>query len=315
MASGQTIYRTVLDNKNEYVKYIVWTEADKKVKSELTQAISTVLNAISAQNTEHLNDKLEKLTLLLAGRPVVLREAQVCASYHPHGLRYCKALLAKKIVRQGEDVVSSKAESAFPVAAVALALWEHFPDFGDLLLAYFYEFTPLLAPFLPARTEGQSDQEYRTLIGYKYEKDTPEKQDQFLKRMSGLARLFSAIAASHRSQGGSQTHPLGPKKVWSYLAMLVNLEPVADLTATLLFVVLENTGNMMLNQYRAQFYKLLVFLKESFLPRLEAVKTDGGPTSRLEIFLNKAIAEKRIEAPKGNLSAGFLKQITLPAPS
>ena len=138
--------------------------------SELTLGISTALNAISAQTREHLNDKLAKLTLLLAGKPVTMKDIQICAGQHKFGVKYCTALLAKKIVRQGEDVVSSKSEAAFPIAAVALALWDKFPDFGQLLQAYFFEFCPMLAPFYPQRLAGQTDKEYYTSLGYKYEK-------------------------------------------------------------------------------------------------------------------------------------------------
>ena len=141
----------------------------------MTLGISTALNAISAQTRDHLNDKLAKLTMLLAGKPVTMKDIQICAGQHKSGVKYCTALLAKKIVRQGEDVVSSKAEAAFPIAAVALALWDKFPDFGRLLLAYFFEFCPMLAPFYPPRAEGQSEKDYLTSIGYKFEKVSSQR--------------------------------------------------------------------------------------------------------------------------------------------
>ena len=310
-SSPSLSYQEILAFKANYVKDVSFADTEKKVKSELTLAISTSLNAISAQTTEHLNDKLAKLTHLLAGRLVAFKDAQICAANHPAGIKFCMGMLAKKIVRQGEDVMSSKAEAAFSFASVALALWDTFPDFGKLLLAYFYEFCPQLAPYAPSRIEGQTDKEFYTSLGYKYDKDTIEKQDKYLKRMTGLSRLFAAIAASHKPTGSNPDHPMGPKTVWRFITGLMNIKPLPDVTATVLLVLLETTGNMMITQFKGQFYKLLVFIKQSFLPELEAVKTDGGPTARLDTFLQKVLAQKKIDAPKGILAPGFVKKVVL----
>lgn len=61
---------------------------------------------------------------------------------------------------QGEQIVSSKPESAFPVAAVALALWAEFPQFGELLLAHFYSKCPFLVPYYAPRSSDTSDRDY-----------------------------------------------------------------------------------------------------------------------------------------------------------
>jgi hypothetical protein len=50
----------------------------------------------------------------------------------------------------------------------------------------------------------------------------------------------------------------------------------------------------------------LQVLHRGFLPKLEAVKTDGGPTARLEAFLMAAIPAKTIPVPKGKLESNFL---------
>ena len=311
LQSPEAFYRETIDFKVKFVENIAFSDQEKKVKSDLTLAISTSLNAISSLNEQHLNDKLVKLASLLAGQPVTLKDAQISAGQHPVGISYCKALLAKKLVRQGEEVVSSKAETAFPFASVALALWDVFPDFGKLLLAYFFEFCPYLAPFYPVRSQGQSDKDFYLALGYKYEKDVVEKQDKFLKRMTGLARLFAAIAASSKAPGSGAVHPFGPKMIWQYIANLLNKEPMPDVTATILLVVLEVTGNLMLAKYGLQFLKLLVFIQRSFLPRLEAVKTDAGPTVRLETFINDAVNQRRIPSPSGILASGFIKKINV----
>lgn len=57
------------------------------------------VNAISPVSAAHLRDKLQKLSLLLSGQPVVIGDGiRVAASQHPAGIPFCKDLLAKKFV-------------------------------------------------------------------------------------------------------------------------------------------------------------------------------------------------------------------------
>jgi nucleoporin GLE1 len=168
----------------------------------------------------------------------------VSTASHPHARNFCLALAAKKILRQGEEVVSSDPKSAFPAATLALALWDQFPEFGTLLLGYLFEFCPFLVPRHPQRKEGQSDKEWYLTLGYKYEGDEVEKQDKYLKRMSGVARLYAALSVAHLPKASATTsHPHSLQRLWSHLASLANLEPVTDISASLLLQVLEVAGH------------------------------------------------------------------------
>jgi hypothetical protein len=60
-------FHAMKDFKARYVADVDLS-SDKKLKSELTQAVNTTLNAVSATSREHLRDKLNKLTQLLAGQ-------------------------------------------------------------------------------------------------------------------------------------------------------------------------------------------------------------------------------------------------------
>lgn len=62
--------------------------------------------------------------------------------------------------KQGELTVSSKPEAAFAIAAVIVALWVEFPDFGRLLLAHFHQKCPYLVPAFMPQVEGQTDEDY-----------------------------------------------------------------------------------------------------------------------------------------------------------
>ena len=150
----------------------------KKFRFECQKAINIPVNAISGINQQHLTDKYERLTIFcLWGN----RWPNV--NGHPYGADYCKNILAKKLVNQGETLVSSKPKMAFPIAAIIVALWSDHSDFGDLLLSHFYNVCPFTVPIFMPRMVGQSDDDYYKLMGYKYAEDgTIEKHDKFLKR-------------------------------------------------------------------------------------------------------------------------------------
>lgn len=231
----------------------------------------------------------------------------ISTNQHPHARSFCLALAAKKLAKQGEDVVSVDAKSAFPAATLALALWDKYPEFGHLLLAYMFELCPFLVPFHPQQSAGQTDKSYYISLGYKYEGEVIEKQDKYLKRMSGLARLFAALSVSHLPKASTTTtHPHPIAKVWNWFSSVCNMTPHTDITASLLLDMLEVSGHTMFANFGKQFGKLLVLIKDKYFPQLEAVKSEGGPTVRLEQFLTTSIRGQSIREPEGGLRQGFL---------
>jgi len=149
---------------------------------------------------------------------------------------------------------------------------------------------------------------YRS-IGYKHEDGEVEKQDKFLKRMSGIMRLYAAIIISpppgvrrHHS-----SHPHGLEHGWAWLTRVTNMQPWPDITATLLFDFLEVTGHAFVKTYGQQFNKLLQVIVTEFVPKLHQVSPAGagGPVARLESFLEKCIKLRHIQPPQGLLPAHF----------
>jgi len=306
-AENKAWYDSIVKFKTEFVKDVTFTEAEKPYKFSLQKAVNTPLNSLSGVSPSHLQDKVDKLVQLLSGQQVTVVDKTISTTQHPHARSFCLALAAKKLAKQGEDVVSVDAKSAFPAATLALALWDKYPEFGNLLLAYMFEMCPFLVPFHPQQSAGQDDKSYYITLGYKYEGDTIEKQDKYLKRMSGLARLYSALSVSHLPKASTTTtHPHPPAKLWSSLASVLNLTPHTDITASFLLDMLEVGGNSMFANYGKQFGKLLVVIKDKYFPLLESVKSEGGPTVRLEQFLTTAIRGQSIREPEGILRQGFV---------
>ncbi len=279
--------------------------------------MNTPVNAISAVSSAHLKDKLEKLRSLLSGTaPELTVLDKPLAS--PDDVNFCKGVLAKKLVAQGAEVVSSKPEFAFSMATVAATLWAEFPDFGSLFLAYLMEACPYLAPPCPVQknkgsiNEAAKTDHYRSL-GYLVAEDGQvEKQEKFVKRMSGLARLYAAVCVARLGKSQSNNpHPHGVGHLWTWLAATANdpLGPVNDVTATLIYDVLEVAGNQLAEDYGKIFVKQLVMIYKDFFPKIKeaTLEGSGGPVSRLEIFLQKALAAGgMIAKPSKQLRPDFI---------
>lgn len=298
--NSQQFLENHLKSHNEFLQ----SPSTKKLRFECQKAINIPVNAISAANPEHLRDKYERLQNLLIGRasPNVLK--------HPQGAAFCKNILAKKIVSQGETLVSSKPETAFPIAAIAVALWNDHPDFGDLLLAHFHSTCPFTVPVFMPKTEGQSNESYYRLMGYQYTEDgIVEKHDKYLKRMSGVMRLYASITITVQRKGINKSRPHGVQHAWRWLAAVLNTEPrpmTTDLCATLILDMLQVTGHVLWTAYPRQFPKMLLLLSEEYYPRMQKVGSiGGGPIVRLEEFLKNTLSKRSIPPSEGQLPINF----------
>lgn len=183
------MYSEVMDFLEEHTKSFKNLEVDnaqKQFKFECKKAINTPVNSLSGINSSHILDKYNRLRTLLSGQIVSVGEKRINASSHPEGIAFCMDLLAKKFVLQGDVMVSSNPESAFCYATVIVSLWNEFPTFGKLVLAYFYKFCPYLLPYYIPRQVGETDEEFYIKQGYQYVDGQIEKQDKFLKRMTGI---------------------------------------------------------------------------------------------------------------------------------
>ena len=133
----------------------------------------------------------------------------------------------------------------------------------------------------------------------------------FLKRVSGLTRMYSAITISRLpgQDSTSQDHPYGIGHIWTLLASIMNLQPLNDITATVIYEILNVTGAFMFDKYGPTFGKLLTTLANVYFPKIQEVTEEGcgGPLARLELFLQKAISKQSIDKPEGLLRPDFLQ--------
>ncbi|XP_076587226.1 mRNA export factor GLE1 [Chaetodon auriga] len=280
----------------------------KKLKLELQKAASIPVSQISSNSGSQLREIFDKIDRLLSGRAVVSGGRSVSTSQHPQGLDFVCYKLAEKFVKQGEEEVASHHEAAFPIAVVASGVWELHPRVGEFILAHLHKKCPYAVPHYPPMKDGTPVEEYQRVLGYRVEDSGVEGQDSFLKRMSGMIRLYAAVIQLRWPYGSKQgSAPHGLNHGWRWLAQMLNMEPLADITATLLFDFLEVCGHALMKQYQGQFWKLILLLKEEYFQRIEAVTSTGqmGSVIRLKQFLETSLQSRQISPPKGQLSSTF----------
>ncbi|KAL7289651.1 hypothetical protein TKK_0016380 [Trichogramma kaykai] len=303
-------YKLYENSKQHLEKYIAsfddfaTSTVMKKFKFECQKLLNITVNSISQGSREQLVEKYDKLKSFLSGRssPNILTNPQAEA--------FSKHLLAQKIVDQGDTTVSVKPELAFPFAAIAIALWNDWPDFGELLIARFHVKSPFFVPVFLSQSSDQSETDYYKLLGCKFnDNGTPEKPDQFWKRLGGVMYMYASIIITKQRKGIDKPHPHGVGNAWRWLAATVNIAPRsdnADICATLIFVLLEVTGNELWKTYPKQFPKLLMVLNNDYYAKLKSFDAvTSAPIARLGDFLETAIKSGTIPPPKGQLPVNF----------
>ncbi|XP_021047987.1 nucleoporin GLE1 [Mus pahari] len=280
----------------------------KKIKMDLQKAATIPVSQISTIAGSKLKEVFDKIHSLLSGKPVQSGGRSVSVTLNPQGLDFVQYKLAEKFVKQGEEEVASHHEAAFPIAVVASGIWMLHPKVGDLILAHLHKKCPYSVPIYPAFKEGMALEDYQRMLGYQVTDSKVEQQDNFLKRMSGMIRLYAAIIQLQWPYGNRQAaHPHGLNHGWRWLAQVLNMEPLSDVTATLLFDFLEVCGNALMKQYQAQFWKMIILIKEDYFPRIEAITSSGqmGSFIRLKQFLEKCLQRREIPVPRGFLTTSF----------
>ncbi|XP_077600411.1 mRNA export factor GLE1-like [Stigmatopora nigra] len=280
----------------------------KRLRLELQKAAIIPINQISTNSGIQLREIFEQLDKLLSGGAIVSGGRSICSSHHPQGSDFVFYKVAERFVKQGDEAVSSHHESAFPIGMAASGIWQLHPRLGKLLLGHLHKNCPYAVPHYPQMKHGTSVEDYQRTLGYRVTDAGVEDQDCFLKRMSGMIRLYAAIIQQRWPFDSKQGLPAhGLSNGWRWLAQMLNMEPIADITATLLLDFLEVCGHALLKSYQGQFWKIFLLLKEQYLPRIEAVTSSDqmGSVSRLRVFIEKVLRERQIRPPKGELMPMF----------
>lgn len=99
--------------------------------------------------------------------------------------------LSKCLIRQAEQEVAAKQDTAYPLARVVvwLLLLGHV-ELGDVLMARLCKKCPWVVPVWPGRGKDMDEASYRKVMGYKSADETTEN---YSNRMNGITAFFFAI--------------------------------------------------------------------------------------------------------------------------
>lgn len=99
--------------------------------------------------------------------------------------------LSKCLIRQAEQEVAAKQDTAYPLARVVvwLLLMGHV-ELADVLMARLCKKCPWIVPVWPARTKEMDEAAYRKVMGYNSADETTEN---YSNRMNGITAFYFAI--------------------------------------------------------------------------------------------------------------------------
>lgn len=163
-----------------------------------------------------------------------------------------------------------------------------------------------MLPYQPPQLQGQSDNEFLVSWGYRVA-DRCEEYVHYQTRTSRFAGLLAAMWITQLRRGDTAPHPCGLDHCWSYLGNVLNLPP-NPMYLHLIDKVLETAGSTLYKTHGKQFIKLLMILRNAYLPMVERNidETMKGAFDRLrDITLAKFFSENRLEEPKGKLPANY----------
>ena len=269
---------------------------------------NTTINAISSHDMDSLMGKINLLHSLLSGQTVSALDITFKAESQEE-IDYCSNLITAKLIRKGEQEISSNPKAAHPIACVAVCLCSNHPSLAQLLLASLYRACPLIAPMFPPKDTPHNTEAYLLSVGYRRKEGKLEDLDEFSVRIKGILRLYACIM-QFPIEGISSVFPIsthfhGVAKAWEWLVRVLQGPIVPGVSDVALHEAFEFMGYRMGRVYGNQFFKLVQLASNEFLPRLSSVSpAEHNPSvARLKKFLDEH--KTQIPETDGAFSVGF----------
>ncbi|XP_057335471.1 mRNA export factor GLE1-like [Microplitis mediator] len=266
------------------------------------RAINSPINPLTVGSGSKLTETYNKLRSAFEG------QVPTSIDHHPEEIHFCENLFAKSVLQQGENLISTKPEMAFGLAAVTVALCNDFPDLNELLLAQSRISCPYLCPVLLDQSEGESLKDYKRSLGYKYVDGVIEKEEFYQNRMSGIIKLYAAIIVARLKRNENRRHPHGLENAWRLLNVLMNFKLVpehVDPIATVIHGILQVCGSSMFEDKPSQLKILIDNINENYFPELKKNGASPGPIGRLGLIIDLFYKQGCFPEPEGQLPIEF----------
>ncbi|KAI8827026.1 GLE1-like protein-domain-containing protein [Fimicolochytrium jonesii] len=251
------------------------TNAVFKAKMTFTRRLGQVMNS-----QKKIIEIAKDIDQVLKGAKSVSSEAY----------RLCMDILAKQIIKQCENEVAVKMDTAFPLAILCIMLYNAHPDFLDILLGKMSKRCPYVVPYFPARLKGESDDDFRLKLGYRKIVEW-ETRAQYAERMGGILALYAAIV-----QTDSVPHIHGIDFAWIWLSRMLNMKP-RRVSPGLILRFLEMAGSQFLPRFGKQAEKMIVYIRDVYMPMIPADAVAAA--TRLQLFLDDVCKTGRVPVPEG----------------
>lgn len=270
-------------------EYAHWQRTMRRIKDDVLPAVAgnpawrkqcfaakRVITPKIGQLTNTRED-IARITQAIAG---VLQEAKTVPDAAAQRVLYDWMLnhLAKCLIRQAEQEVAARQETAYPLArtAMGLMLLGH-GALGDVLMARLVKKCPYVLGYIPERPADADERTYRKMLGFQL--DVEETTHMYASRMAGICALYFACLqtslasvaeltgfAPHATlQDAAQAVPeaLRPAQLWTWQVRCTT-PPTArqPLTPALWCTFLEVAGVVAQTRYGHQTDKLWHMLFE-----------------------------------------------------
>ncbi|PWN47962.1 GLE1-domain-containing protein [Violaceomyces palustris] len=221
--------------------------------------------------------------------------------------------LSKCLIRQAEQEVAVKQDTAYPLARVVVwLLLEGHSELAEVLMARLTKKCPWILGFWPVKQPGQEEETYRKALGHA---GKDESNEQYGTRMCGIFAFYVAILQTKPTPPPSSSSvdvekvpvALRPCSLWTWQVRAIS-PPMErhPLTPALFSTFLEVAGNRCLAIYGRQTSKLwrMVLVeglrgKKAGFVNLEANSGSKASSTRLTLLLEGWERSGRIEGSTG----------------
>lgn len=293
--------RKLLATKKSQTKVLDETPELQQIRFALKFAVNNSINLLNEKNKNTLIDGFQKLINLLSGQRISTAKGNVAITDHNEAADFCRLRIAEKII----DRCDKEPGLIFYAAALAIALWQKYPDFGEIFMALLYKECPFLMPFKPPMLKNQSNDDFLQSWGFRLVDGKCESHTNYTSRTTNFAALLSALWITQPRRGES-ANPFDIENGWRFLASVLNTTPDTNFLH-ILGRVLEIAGSTLHQIYGRQFVKLMMTIRDFYLPAVHnnVDEETGASFNRLRDMIAKFFTENKFEEPKGKLMPGY----------
>eukprot|EP01071_Lankesteria_metandrocarpae_P010033 Lankesteria_metandrocarpae@DN5274_c1_g2_i4.p1 len=207
------------------------------------------------------------------------------------GYKFCNIMF--QFCDRGEQI-STNPQSVWSYATIATTVVRHEPELRETLFAMFFHRSMYSFPHFYPKTKTTPLLDLQQLRGQRAQ----EGEVHFFMRMASIVKLQHAVLVNLQDWDG----------LWSWYARLSNL-PCRRVSVFLMWAALGTSAHDLLRMYPVQFPKVLTFVRDEFLPRIQEVRRrtpEGDVLESLKLHIHNVqsfaanyFATGRLEKPSG----------------